>query len=62
MFHNFSTSFFSKNPEDVLLFNSVGIVYNRGMRHVKAFEQISSAPISTAGHPTYILCVHSYYL
>ncbi len=46
---------FSKDPEDFLLFNSVGYSLQQGceaQRHVKAFEQISSAPIPTAGHPT----------
>ncbi len=54
--------FFNKDPEDFLLFNSVGYSLQQGFeaqRHVKAFEQINSAPIPTAGHPTYILCEHS---
>ncbi len=38
-----------------LLFNSVGYSLQQGyetQRHLKAFGQISSAPIPTAGHPT----------
>ncbi len=45
---------FNKDSEDFLLFNSVGYSLQgyEAQRHVKAFEQISSAPIPTAGLPT----------
>ncbi len=46
--------FFNKDPEDFLSFNSMGYGLQQGyeeQRHFKAFEQISSAPIPTAGHP-----------
>ncbi len=45
--------FFNNGPEIFLLFNSVGYSLEQGYeaeRHIKAFEQISSAPIPTAGH------------
>ncbi len=47
--------FYNKDPEEILLFNSVGYSLQQGyeaQRHVKAFEQIGSAPIPTAGHTT----------
>ncbi len=47
--------FFKKDPEDFILFNSVGYSLQQGyeaQRHVKSFEQIISVPIHTAGHPT----------
>ncbi len=46
---------FNKDPKDLLLFNSVRYSLQQGyqaQRQVKAFEQISSAPIASAGDPT----------
>ncbi len=47
--------FLNKDPEDFLLFNSVGYSLQQGyeaQRHVKFFDQINSAPVPTAGHST----------
>ncbi len=47
--------FFNKDPDDFLLFNSVEYTLQQryeAQRHVKVFEQISSGPHPTTGHPT----------